>query len=77
MRIGIRYATTCMLLMATLSGNAQQTDPALTAAVAAQTVTLGTLFDARKKTQEKILAATGIEEIQLKQLHDIEKKVLD
>ena len=77
MRIGIRYATTCMLLMATLSGHAQQTDPALTAAVAAQTVTLGTLFDARKKTQEKILAATGIEEIQLKQLHDIEKKVLD
>ncbi len=49
--------------MATLSGHAQQTDPALTAAVAAQTVTLGTLFDARKKTQEKILAATGIEEV--------------
>ena len=73
MRIGIRYATTCMLLIATLSVHAQQTDPALTAAVAAQTVTLGTLFDARKKTQEKILAATGIEEVQLKQLHDIEK----
>ena len=77
MRIGIRYATTCMLLMATLSGHAQQTDPALTAAVAAQTVTLGTLFDARKSTQQKILTATGIEEVQLKQLHDIEKKVLD
>ena len=61
----------------TLSIHAQQTDPALAAAVGAQTVTLSTLFDARKKTQEKILAATGIEEVQLKQLHDIEKKVLD
>ena len=38
-----------MLLMATLSSHAQQTDPALTAAVAAQTVTLATLFDARKR----------------------------
>ncbi len=66
-----------MLLAVTLNGHAQQTDPALTAAVAAQTVTLGTLFDARKSTQEKIIAATGIEEVQLKQLHDIEKKVLD
>ena len=66
-----------MLLTVTLTSHAQQTDPALTAAVAAQTVTLGTLFDARKKTQEKILAATGIEEVQLQQLLDIEKKVLD
>ena len=77
MRIRIRYVLTMMLLMVTITSHAQQTDPALTAAVAAQTVTLGTLFDARKKTQEKILAATGIEEVQLQQLHDIEKKVLD
>ena len=60
--------------MATLTGQAQQTDPALTAAVTAQTFTLKTLFDARKSTQEKILAATGIEEVQLRQLHDIEKR---
>ena len=69
-----RIYTLLTLLSLTLCIHAQQTDPALTAAVAAQTVTLGTLFDARKKTQEKILAATGIEEIQLKQLHDIEKR---
>ena len=66
-----------MLLTVMLSSHAQQTDPALAAAVAAQTVTLSTLFDARKSTQQKILTATGIEEVQLKQLHDIEKKVLD
>ena len=66
-----------MLLMVTMNGHAQQTDPALTAAVTAQTFTLKTVFDARKSTQEKILAATGIEEVQLKQLHAIEQKVLD
>ena len=77
MRIRIRYVLTTMLLMVALSSHAQQTDPALAAAVAAQTVTLSTLFDARKSTQQKILTATGIEEVQLKQLHDIEKKVLD
>ena len=52
-----------MLLTVMLTSHAQQTDPALTAAVTAQTVTLKSLFDARKSTQEKILAA--------------EKKVLD
>ena len=77
MRIRIRYVLTTMLLTVMLSSHAQQTDPALAAAVAAQTVTLSTLFDARKSTQQKILTATGIEEVQLKQLHDIEKKVLD
>jgi len=69
-------AITLMLTMA-VDGHAQQTDPALTAAVTGQTFTLKTLFDARKSTQEKILAATGIEDVQLQQLHDIEKKVLD
>ena len=66
-----------MLLTMTLTSHAQQTDPALTAAVTGQTFTLKSLFDARKSTQQKILTATGIEEVQLKQLHDIEKKVLD
>ena len=66
-----------MLLMVTMNGHAQQTDPALTAAVTAQTFTLKSLFDTRHSTQEKILAATGIEEVQLKQLHAIEQKVLD
>ena len=66
-----------MLLMAATNIHAQQTDPALTAAVTTQTITLKNLFDARHSTQEKILAATGIEDVQLQQLHDIEKKVLD
>lgn len=72
-----RLLLTTMLLLVTISSHAQQTDPALTAAVTAQTVTLKSLFDSRHSTQEKILAATGIEEVQLQQLHDIEKKVLD
>ena len=72
----IQY-TIIMLLMAVTNIHAQQTDPALTAAVTTQTFTLKSLFDARHSTQEKILAATGIENVQLQQLHDIEKKVLD
>lgn len=77
MRIRIRYILTTMLFALTIDTHAQQTDPALTAAVTGQTFTLKSLFDARKSTQEKILAATGIEEVQLQQLHDIEQKVLD
>ena len=53
----------------TLMSHAQQTDPALTAAVTAQTVTLKSLFDARKSTQEKILAATGIENVPVSYTH--------
>ena len=77
MRIRIRYVLTTMLFALTIDTHAQQTDPTLTAAVTTQTFTLKSLFDARKSTQQKILAATGIEEAQLQQLHDIEKKVLD
>ena len=73
----VRVVAVVMLLTVTQTTSAQQTDPALTAAVTGQTLTLKTLFDARKSTQEKILAATGIEEVQLKQLHAIEQKVLD
>ena len=73
----VRVLAVVMLLAVTQAASAQQTDPALTAAVTGQTLTLKTLFDARKSTQEKILAATGIEEVQLKQLHAIEQKVLD
>ena len=73
----VKAVAVIMLLAITQTTSAQQTDPALTAAVTAQTFTLKTVFDARKSTQEKILAATGIEEVQLKQLHAIEQKVLD
>ena len=66
-----------MLLTITQTTSAQQTDPALTAAVTGQTFTLKSLFDTRHSTQQKILAATGIEEVQLQQLHAIEQKVLD
>ena len=64
METGMRIRDTgrCLLmamLLITIDGHAQQTDPALTAAVTAQTFTLKSLFDARKSTQEKILAATG------------------
>ena len=73
----VRLIAMTLMLTATVSSHAQQTDPALTAAVTTQTFTLKSLFDARHSTQEKILAATGIEDVQLQQLHDIEKKVLD
>ena len=73
----VRTVAVIMLLTITQTTSAQQTDPALTAAVTGQTFTLKSLFDTRHSTQQKILAATGIEEVQLQQLHAIEEKVLD
>ena len=71
----VRAVAVIMLLTITQTTSAQQTDPALTAAVTGQTFTLKSLFDTRHSTQQKILAATGIEEVQLQQLHAIEEKV--
>ena len=46
-----KTALLALLLAVTVSGHAQQTDPALTAAVTTQTFTLKSLFDARWKSR--------------------------
>jgi hypothetical protein len=64
------------LSMTPAMARAQQTDPVLTAAVEAQTLQLKDIFDHRKTTQEKILLATGIEDVQLQKLRAIQDSVL-
>ena len=56
---------------------AQQTDPALTAAVVAQTVELKNIHDKRRKMQEKIIAAEAAVTVALDRVHSVENKMLD
>lgn len=56
---------------------AQQTDPALTAAVVSQTVALNNIHQKRKKTQEKIIAAEAAVTIALDRVHRVEDKMLE
>ena len=80
----IRY-TIIMLLMAVTNIHAQQTDPALTAAVTTQTFTLKSLFDARHSTQAQqtdpaLTAAVTTQTFTLKSLfdarHSTQEKIL-
>lgn len=57
--------------------HAQQTDPALTAAVLAQTVELKNLHEKRRKTQEKIIAAETAVTLALDRVHSVEDKMLE
>ena len=57
--------------------HAQQTDPALTAAVMAQTAELKNLHDKRRKTQEKIIAAETAVTLALDRVHSVEDKMLE
>lgn len=56
---------------------AQQTDPALTAAVMAQTAELKSLHEKRRKTQEKIIAAETAVTLALDRVHSVEDKMLE
>lgn len=56
---------------------AQQTDPALTAAVLAQTAELKNLHEKRRKTQEKIIAAETAVTLALDRVHSVEDKMLE
>ena len=57
--------------------HAQQTDPALTAVVMAQTAELKNLHDKRRKTQEKIIAAETAVTLALDRVHSVEDKMLE
>lgn len=56
---------------------AQQTDPALTATVIAQTTELKNIHKKRKKTQEKIIAAEAAVTVALDRVHSVEEKMLN
>ena len=56
---------------------AQQTDPSLTAAVAAQTAMLNSLYDKREKTQKKIIEAEDLVTVAMDRVHKVEDKMLD
>ena len=68
----------CLLL--TMSGSvcgfAQQTDPALTGAVAAQTKILKDLFKKREKTQQAIIASEASVFLAMERMHQLENKML-
>lgn len=55
----------------------QQIDPALTAAVMAQTAELKNLHEKRRKTQEKIIAAETAVTLALDRIHSVEDKMLE
>ena len=75
-----KTAVLAVLLGLALGGlpcRAQQTDPALTAAVLAQTAELKSLHDKRRKTQEKIIAAETAVTLALDRVHSVEDKMLE
>ena len=58
------------------SSRAQQTDPTLTGAVAAQTEMLKKLFKKREKTQQQIIAAEASVSLAMERMHQVEDNVL-
>jgi hypothetical protein len=68
----------CLLLV--VSGSvccfAQQTDPGLTGAVAAQTKILKDLFKKREKTQQAIIASEASVFLAMERMHQLENKML-
>ena len=56
---------------------AQQTDPALTGAVIAQTAELKSIHKKRKERQEKIIAAETAVTVALDRVHNVEDKMLE
>lgn len=75
-----KTAVLAVLLGLALGGlpcHAQQTDPALTAAVMAQTAELKNLHEKRRKTQEKIIAAETAVTLALDRVHSVEDKMLE
>lgn len=74
----IRNRILCIIVSAffCVSANAQQTDPTLTGAVAAQTQMLKELFKKRDKTQKQIIAAEAGVALAMERMHQVEEKVL-
>jgi hypothetical protein len=75
-KIAVLTALSCLALSG-LPCHAQQTDPALTAAVLAQTAKLKNLHEKRRKTQEKIIAAETAVTLTLDRVHSVEDKMLE
>ena len=76
----IRNKKAIILLFAcflTVGARAQQTDPTLTGAVAAQTVMLKNVFKDREKTQKKIIAAETSVALAMERMHKVEDQMLD
>lgn len=65
------------LAIGSLPVRAQQTDPALTAAVLAQTAELKSIHKKRKKRQEQIIAAEAAVTVALDRVHSVEDKMLE
>lgn len=65
------------LVIGGLPVRAQQTDPALTAAVLAQTAELKSIHKKRKKRQEQIIAAEATVTVALDRVHSVEDKMLE
>ena len=68
----------CLLLAmsGSVCGFAQQTDPTLTGAVAAQTQILKDLFKKREKTQQAIIATEAGVTLAMERMHQLEDKML-
>ena len=68
-----------MWLLLAVCGNclAQQTDPTLTGAVAAQTEILKKIFKDRENTQKKIIAAEAAVTVAMDRMHEVESKMLE
>lgn len=76
----IRNKKPIILLLAcflSVGTKAQQTDPTLTGAVAAQTAMLKNVFKDREKTQKKIIAAETSVALAMERMHKVEDQMLD
>lgn len=75
----MRLRIISMCLAFTLCGKmaAQQTDPTLTGAVAAQTEILKKIFKDREETQKKIIAAEAAVGVAMDRMHSVENKMLE
>ena len=79
-RIKSKVAALAILSVSLMNGLptfAQQTDPALTGAVIAQTVELKNIHKQRKKRQEQIIAAETAVTLALDRIHSVENKMLE
>ena len=73
----LRTVSICLLIAVCGRSMAQQTDPTLTGAVAAQTEILKKIFKDRENTQKKIIAAEAAVTVAMDRIHTVESKMLD
>lgn len=76
MKTKVRLLTLVAALCIGSKAFAQQTDPTLTGAVAAQTEMLKQLFKKREKTQKQIIATEAGVALAMERMHQVEEKVL-